>query len=295
MKAMAAAAGPRYPTAPTHLRGPEADGAGRQPAGSRADPAPARRSGVHGSDLNLHWFPETIRERFGDGSVLGVDLTYSFEEELLGTAGGVRNVRDYFGSEPFVVMAGDALTDVDMRALAELHQAHDGLATLAVKRVADTSEYGVIVTGAEGRIQGFQEKLRSRRGASRPRQPHDLRAEPGGLRLLPRPARGGLRPGRLPSPPRARRAVRARDRRVLERRRLAALEYLQGNLDVALAFVGVEHGGELVEDDADPDAPGESPLGVERAGLPADCEVDGRVLVGADVAVGAGVRIDGPL
>ena len=42
------------------------------------------------------------------------------------------------------------------------------------------------------------------------------------------------------------------------------------------------------------DAPGESPLGVERAGLPADCEVDGRVLVGADVAVGAGVRIDGP-
>ena len=55
-------------------------------------------------------------------------------------------------------MAGDALTDVDMRALAEAHQAHDGLATLAVKRVADTSEYGVIVTGAEGRIQGFQEK-----------------------------------------------------------------------------------------------------------------------------------------
>ena len=63
---------------------------------------------------------------------------------------------------------------------------------------------------------------------------------------------------------------------------------------MALGLVGVEHGGELVEDDADPDAPGESPLGVERAGLPADCEVDGRVLVGADVAVGAGVRIDGP-
>ena len=133
---------------------------------------------------NLHWFPETIREQFGDGSVLGVDLTYSFEEELLGTAGGVRNVRDYFGSEPFVVMAGDALTDVDMRALAEAHQAHDGLATLAVKRVADTSEYGVIVTGAEGRIQGFQEKPDPAEALG-PRQLHDLRAEPGGLRLLP--------------------------------------------------------------------------------------------------------------
>src|SRR5204863_8956127 len=44
---------------------------------------------------NLHWFPETIRERLGDGSALGVDLTYSHEETLLNTAGGVWNVRDY--------------------------------------------------------------------------------------------------------------------------------------------------------------------------------------------------------
>src|SRR5919106_2455728 len=107
---------------------------------------------------NLHWFPGTIRDRFGDGSRLGIELTYSYEEELLGTAGGVRNVREYFGSDPFVVMAGDALTDVDLRALAAAHEAHDGLATLAVKRVANTREYGVIVTGADGRIQGFQEK-----------------------------------------------------------------------------------------------------------------------------------------
>src|SRR4051794_4555476 len=62
---------------------------------------------------NLHWFPETIREGIGDGSQLGIDLTYSYEDELLGTAGGVLNVRDFFGDEPFLVMAGDALTDVD--------------------------------------------------------------------------------------------------------------------------------------------------------------------------------------
>ena len=66
---------------------------------------------------NLHWFADTIRDRFGDGSELGVELTYSYEEELLGTAGGVRNVRDFFGSEPFVVMAADALTDIDLGAL----------------------------------------------------------------------------------------------------------------------------------------------------------------------------------
>ena len=98
------------------------------------------------------------RGPLGDGSDLGVKLTYSHEEELLGTAGGVSNVRDFFGDEPFLVMAGDALTDIDFAALAAAHEQNDGLATLAVKKVADTQEYGVIVTGSDGRIQGFQEK-----------------------------------------------------------------------------------------------------------------------------------------
>src|SRR5215217_6626524 len=107
---------------------------------------------------NLHWFPDTIRNRIGDGSSVGVDLTYSHEEELLGTAGGVRNVAGYFGDQPFLVMAGDALTDLDLGALAAAHAANDGIATLAVRRVADVSEFGVVITGSDGRVQGFQEK-----------------------------------------------------------------------------------------------------------------------------------------
>ena len=116
------------------------------------------RDGFTDVVANLHWFPETIRGHFGDGSSVGVDLTWSEEEELLGTAGGVRNVRDFFGEDPFLVMAGDALTDIDLAGLAEAHAANDWIATLAVKRVTNTSEYGVVVTGSDGRIQGFQEK-----------------------------------------------------------------------------------------------------------------------------------------
>ena len=44
---------------------------------------------------NLHWFPETIRDRIGDGSAQGVQLTYTYEEELLGTAGGVEGDVDH--------------------------------------------------------------------------------------------------------------------------------------------------------------------------------------------------------
>src|SRR4051794_4076827 len=85
---------------------------------------------------NLHWFPDAIRNRIGDGTALGIDLTYSYEEELLGTAGGVRNIADFFGDEPFLVMAGDALTHIDPTALREAHQQEGGKATPAGKQPA---------------------------------------------------------------------------------------------------------------------------------------------------------------
>jgi mannose-1-phosphate guanylyltransferase/mannose-1-phosphate guanylyltransferase/phosphomannomutase len=106
---------------------------------------------------NLHWFPETIEGHFGDGSGFGVDLSYSREEALLGTSGGVRNAADFLG-DSFLVISGDALTDIDLGAMREFHESHDGVATLATKRVDDTSQFGVAITGADGRIQGFQEK-----------------------------------------------------------------------------------------------------------------------------------------
>ncbi len=123
----------------------------------------ARLLARHGADeliANLHWFPDTVKSCLGDGSELGIGVSYSFEEELLGTAGGVRNVSDFLTAEgdDFLVLAGDALTDIDLTALLEAHRANGGVATLAVKKVTDVSQYGVIVVDGEGRVQGFQEK-----------------------------------------------------------------------------------------------------------------------------------------
>ena len=106
---------------------------------------------------NLHWFPDLIRDTFGDGAGQGVQLSYSFEEQLLGTSGGVRNAADFLG-DSFLVISGDALTDVDLGAMRAFHESHDGIATLATKRVEDTTQFGVAITGEDGRIQGFQEK-----------------------------------------------------------------------------------------------------------------------------------------
>lgn len=111
-----------------------------------------RRQGFDEIVANLHWFPDAIRGYFGDS------IEYRFEDELLGTAGGVRNARDFFGDEPIVVLSGDSLTDFDLNALLEHHRRTGGVATIAVKRVDDPSGLGVVLHGSDGRVSGFQEK-----------------------------------------------------------------------------------------------------------------------------------------
>ena len=101
---------------------------------------------------NLHYFPETIREYFGDR------LVYRHEPELLGTAGGVRNCADFLDGDTFLIISGDALTDIDLDRFVARHKAAGGIGTLAVKRVENTREFGVVLHDADGRITGFQEK-----------------------------------------------------------------------------------------------------------------------------------------
>jgi mannose-1-phosphate guanylyltransferase len=115
------------------------------------------RHGFTETIANLHWFPELIEGHFGDGADFGVELSYSPEKQLLGTSGGVRNVAGFLG-DSFLIISGDALTDIDLTAMREFHESHDAIATLAAKRVKDTSQFGVAITGSDGRIQGFQEK-----------------------------------------------------------------------------------------------------------------------------------------
>jgi len=117
-----------------------------------------RSQGIRRVVLCLGHLGEMVVNEFGDGARWGVKLSYSYEEELLGTAGGVRKVRDHFGGETFLIISGDALTDIDLERFVARHKAAGGIATLAVKRVHDTREFGVGLHDADGRITGFQEK-----------------------------------------------------------------------------------------------------------------------------------------
>jgi mannose-1-phosphate guanylyltransferase len=110
------------------------------------------RHGFEQVIANLHYYPDTIRGHFGER------MEYRYEPELLGTAGGVRGCADFFADEDFLVISGDALTDIDLGAMKATHLRTGGIATLAVKQVPDTSEFGVVLHDRDGRITGFQEK-----------------------------------------------------------------------------------------------------------------------------------------
>jgi len=107
---------------------------------------------------NLHWYPDEIRNYFGDGSKWGISIVYSYEKKLLGTAGGVKNVEDFFKDNTFLVISGDALTDINLTDAARFHKKKGGVATLILTEVEDTSQYGVVLLDIDDRIKGFQEK-----------------------------------------------------------------------------------------------------------------------------------------
>jgi NDP-sugar pyrophosphorylase family protein len=108
--------------------------------------------------VNLHYYPDIITKHFMDGARWGVSITYSYEEELLGTAGGIKKLENELKGDTFLVISGDALTDIDLTGLMEFHKGHGAIATLVVTPVDDPSKYGVVITDDKNRIIGFQEK-----------------------------------------------------------------------------------------------------------------------------------------
>jgi mannose-1-phosphate guanylyltransferase/mannose-1-phosphate guanylyltransferase/phosphomannomutase len=251
------------------------------------------RNGFGEAIANLHWFPETIEGRFGDGSEFGIELTYSREEKLLGTSGGVRNAAGFLG-DSFLVISGDALTDIDLGAMRAFHESHDGIATLATKRVADTSQFGVAITGSDGRIQGFQEKPEPAEALSDlancgiymfRSEIFDFFPEPGTSKAAGPDDPAGFADWAMDVFPALLEGDIAFYSHEIDAywNDIGNLDELrQGNLDALRGAVRVE-----------PGAP-EAGEGIRSASPLQDAEVDGPALIGSGVELGSGVRIQGP-
>lgn len=118
-----------------------------------------REHGVKDIVVTVQFLASMVRQYFGGGSELGVNLTYATEESPLGTAGSVKNAEEALrGEGAFLVVSGDALTDIDITAALRFHQEKNALATIVLHRQANPLEYGIVVTDEEGRIERFLEK-----------------------------------------------------------------------------------------------------------------------------------------
>lgn len=116
-----------------------------------------KNHGIFDIGITLQYLPDEIMNYFGDGSDFGVNITYFIEEVPMGTAGSVKNAEDFL-DDTFLVISGDALTDVDVTEAINFHRAKGAVITIVLKDVDVPLEYGVVVTDKLGRVTGFLEK-----------------------------------------------------------------------------------------------------------------------------------------
>ncbi len=116
-----------------------------------------KKHGIEDITFLLYHLPETIQSHFGNGSQFGVHIDYVVANQDFGTAGAVKQASRHIDTS-FLLLSGDALTDIDLSRMQDFHAGHGGIATIALSRVQNPSPFGVAITDANNRIARFVEK-----------------------------------------------------------------------------------------------------------------------------------------
>lgn len=117
-----------------------------------------KRHGLTETVVTVQFLASLVKNYFGDGEELGMDLTYAHEEKPLGTAGSVKNAEEALREEPFLVISGDALTDIDLTELIAFHRDRGAMVTVCLTRVPNPLEFGITIVDDDGRVERFLEK-----------------------------------------------------------------------------------------------------------------------------------------
>ncbi|MGD0231803.1 MAG: nucleotidyltransferase family protein [Syntrophorhabdales bacterium] len=121
-----------------------------------------RGHGVTDIYINLHHLAHRVIDHFDDGTRFGVRITYSYEKDLLGTAGAVRKIADEFREfqdvDMFLVVHGDNQVNYNLKKVIAFHHAHNGMGTIVLYRKDDVSRSRIVVLDSAGRVMRFIEK-----------------------------------------------------------------------------------------------------------------------------------------
>lgn len=126
------------------------------------------KHGVKEAWINLHFKPDAVRERIGDGSKWGVSIRYWHEKEILGTAGALKNLEREFSGGPHYVVYGDNYTDCDLTEMMNHNKNKKAVAAVAVFDASKNPNSGIaggsIKVNSEGFIEEFNEGSKSESG-----------------------------------------------------------------------------------------------------------------------------------
>jgi NDP-sugar pyrophosphorylase family protein len=105
--------------------------------------------------LNLHHRPASLTAIVGDGTHLGLRVRYSWEQPVLGSAGGPRRALALLDGDPVLIVNGDTLSDFDLAPMLEAHRASGADVTLAVVPNPSPDHYNGMVLDSRGRVTAF--------------------------------------------------------------------------------------------------------------------------------------------
>lgn len=120
-----------------------------------------KKHGIKEIGITMMYMPQEIENYFKDGSKWGVKLQYFFEKQPLGTAGSILNAASFL-DEPFLVVCGDCITDMNLSDVADFHAFKKALVTMVLTKAENPQGFGIALTDANGYITGFKEKPRKR-------------------------------------------------------------------------------------------------------------------------------------
>lgn len=106
----------------------------------------------------LYFKPEIIKEYFGDGSRLGINISYVLPDADYGTAGAVKLAQKAIGDENFIIISGDLVTDFDFQKIFDCHKERHSKLTITLTSVKNPLQFGVVIADENGKIEKFLEK-----------------------------------------------------------------------------------------------------------------------------------------
>ena len=126
------------------------------------------RHAVREVAVNLHHLGDKIHSELSAGHNLGITITYSFENPILGTGGGVMRMRDFLSKGTFFLVNGDILTGVDLQQVLRFHRERKAAATMVVRKYPNAGGYTKLGIDEENWIVAFKDVHRSVRGKISP-------------------------------------------------------------------------------------------------------------------------------